>query len=339
MTGERPRPMFVSWTRYSRRSESVAAALGADAIFVESWKDAGVVLLPLRYLRQAFTTWRTLRRRRPEVIITMNPPIVLPLLAYLYAAVFRTRFAVDSHTGAFIGTWGRTLFLHRFLSRRAVCTIVTNAKLAAGVQEWGARAFVLPIEIPDFPVEGGAHGGERPTVCVINSFSDDEPLPEILAASERLQDCRFCITGKMPPDRRQALLSEKPVNVTYTDYLAQDDYIRLLNSADVIVVLVKFDDTLLQGAAEAVAVEKPLITSDWPVLRRYFSRGTLYVDNSSEDIVRAVKEALERRGVLSREMHELRGRLEQEWQQQCRALRHLVMETEESSGNAGDAEL
>ena len=75
------------------------------------------------------------------------------------------------------------------------------------------------------------------------------------------------------------------------------------------MVLVKNNHTMLCGAYEAVAMEKPLITSDWPVLRSYFNRGTLYVDNSPEGIERAVSEVLVRKTQLAFEMKELKRTL------------------------------
>jgi glycosyltransferase involved in cell wall biosynthesis len=316
---------FVSWAARVRRSEGLARALGAKAFYVEIWKGCALPLLPVRYLLQAVKTWRILRRERPDVVLTMNPPPFLPLVACLYSRLHGARFVIDSHTGALVGRrWARLLFLHRFLSRRAVTTLVTNEVLAAQVSAWGASAFILELDIPDFPPPEETGTGAACAVAVINSYSPDEPQEAIRAAAAEVPECTFYVTGKIPAGLRPSLESGKPSNVVYTDYLPDDRYLRLLRRARAIMVLVTADHTLLQGAAEAVALEKPLITSDWPVLRAYFRKGALYVDNRPESIARAVREAVRDGRALAGEMHALRQELKRSWTGRVGELAALI---------------
>jgi len=44
------------------------------------------------------------------------------------------------------------------------------------------------------------------------------------------------------------------------------------------------------GAHEALEFERPIITSDWPVLRQFFSKGTIHIDNSAASLVKAIEE-------------------------------------------------
>ena len=62
-----------------------------------------------------------------------------------------------------------------------------------------------------------------------------------------------------------------------TGFLDYNIYLDLLQKVDVIMDLTTDDKTMLSGAFEAVALEQPLITSDWIPLRRYFNKGTIYV--------------------------------------------------------------
>ena len=77
---------------------------------------------------------------------------------------------------------------------------------------------------------------------------------------------------------------------------------------------------MLCGAYESVALEKPLITSDWAVLKKYFSKGTLYVDNSPESIMKAVKEMEARQNELRKEMKELKKQLIPQWEKKFKEL-------------------
>jgi glycosyltransferase involved in cell wall biosynthesis len=282
-------------------------------------KGAGVLLLPLRYLLQALETTAILWREKPKLIIATNPPIVLPVLAYVAAKFLRAAFVIDSHTGAFYGKWERYLFVHRFLSRRALATIVTNESLRARVEPWGANVLILEDRVPDLEPGKANAGNKSFTVGVICSFADDEPIDEIIAAARLLPDFSFNLTGRVPPTLKRRLDSLPP-NVVLTGYLPRSDYIALLHRADALMVLVKQDFTLLCGAYEAVAVGKPLITSDWPVLRNYFSSGTVYVDNSPEGIRDGVQRVAQCKEQLSGEMQQLRHSLELNWSKRFEML-------------------
>jgi glycosyltransferase involved in cell wall biosynthesis len=286
-------------------------------------KGAPAFLLPLRYLLQALETLQILRRERPKLIIATNPPIVLPLFIYLAARFLRAAFVIDSHTGAFDGKWERYLFLHRFLSRRALATIVTNEALRARVEPWGAKVLILEDRIPDVSPTEASAANPNFTVGVISSFAPDEPIDEVIAAARLLPEFSFFITGRVPP-RLARRLGRPPQNVILTGYLPRSEYVALLHRADALMALVNRDLTLLCGAYEAVAVGKPLITSNWPVLRNYFSSGTLYVDNTPESIRDGVQRAAQCNDQLSREMQQLKHSLDRNWTERFEVLHSRV---------------
>jgi glycosyltransferase involved in cell wall biosynthesis len=310
----------ITWARTVPRSRGIARALAAQDFYIEYLKRAPRFLLPLRYLLQTIKTVAVLLRARPRLIIATNPPILVPLIAYAVSRFTRARFIIDSHTGAFTGRWGRLISLHRFLSRRALATLVTNEGLRTQVASWGAAGLVLEDRLPELPVQARAQRNDHFSVAVINSFSDDEPLDAILAAASGLADCRFFITGRAPRGFARRL-EQAPPNVTFTGFLPYADYVALLNRVDTVMVLVTTDLTLLCGAYEAVSVEKPLITSDWPVLKNYFCRGALYVDNSPEAIREAVKRSASCGAQLRSEMRELKSALERQWSERFDAVR------------------
>jgi glycosyltransferase involved in cell wall biosynthesis len=318
MNRTRNNGVFISWMNAVPRSKGIAEAIGIRDFYIERLKGAPMFLLPLRYLLQALETRRIIWRERPQLIIAMNPPIVLPLLVYLAARLLKAKFVIDSHTGAFDGRWRRYLLLHKFLSRRALATIVTNAPLRALVERWGATALILEDRVPDLPLTETIGTNNTFTVGVISSFAPDEPVDAVIAAARNVSDVRFLITGRVP--RRLARNVGSPGNVSFTGYLPRTEYVALLHRVDVLMVLVKRDLTLLCGAYEAVAVGKPLITSDWPVLRKYFRLGTLYVDNTPEGIQEAVKKAAQCQAQLRAEMRQLKNSLDRHWNRRFQAF-------------------
>jgi glycosyltransferase involved in cell wall biosynthesis len=70
--------------------------------------------------------------------------------------------------------------------------------------------------------------------------------------------------------------------------------------------LTTHDHTMQRGAYEAMALGKPLVTSDWGILRDTFSRGTIHIDNSPGAIVAGVTRVTRERGDLAASMQCLR---------------------------------
>ncbi len=60
-----------------------------------------------------------------------------------------------------------------------------------------------------------------------------------------------------------------------------------------------------RGAYEAMAVGKPLVTSDWPILRSNFNKGTVHANNNAGDIAIAIEKAISESASLTREMRTL----------------------------------
>ena len=86
-----------------------------------------------------------------------------------------------------------------------------------------------------------------------------------------------------------------------------------LDALDAIIDLTVDQTRLLAGAYEAVAFEKPLITSYNAPLRRYFNKGTIHVNNSASEIKDAIRLAREKKIQLQGEMHELKLERQEEW--------------------------
>ena len=104
-------------------------------------------------------------------------------------------------------------------------------------------------------------------ITIVASFAPDEPIDEILDASRQMPEIEFYITG--PNNMTRLPTGRIPSNVTLTGMKDTSSYVSLLKEMDCLMVLTKRDKTLLAGAMEAMALEKPLITSKWPPLLRY----------------------------------------------------------------------
>ncbi len=115
-----------------------------------------------------------------------------------------------------------------------------------------------------------------------------------------------------------------PPNLHPTGFLSEQRYEELLRDADVVIDLTRMENCLVCGAYEAVAVERPLVTSDTRALRTYFNRGTVYTAHTAQSLATAIGYALRERLRLAAEMKVLKLELAREWASQGDGLRRLV---------------
>ena len=283
--------IFVVWGTPDQgpRSRVLARKLGIDAFFVQTAFPRGALYAPLKYLVQATKTAVLLARERPQVIFVQSPPLFAVLVTYVFCALRNAVFLVDAHSAALLGPWWSMPphWLKRRLSQAAVATLVTNDQLGHRVEDIGGRAIVLSDIPTTFDVAGAYPLPPGFSVAVINTSSIDEPLSETLQAAVGLPGVNFLVTGRL--DRRtSALVSDAPPNVHFTGFLADADYYALLNSVQAVLCLTTRNHTMQRGASEALWLGTPIITSDWPLLRDYFDRGTVHVDNSVDGIRQGV---------------------------------------------------
>jgi glycosyltransferase involved in cell wall biosynthesis len=179
--------------------------------------------------------------------------------------------------------------MYIFLARRALTNIIHNEPLRNKIAKWNVPTLTLG-NIPyylatdkDFPFKHGFN------VAVVNTYSDDEPLDEVLMAAKRMPDVNFYITGNLDL-APESLRSAVPQNVILTGFIPHAEYVALLKGCDIAVVLTKMDFTMQNGAYEAMELERPIITSDWPVLRNTFSRGALHIPNDATSLIKAVEQ-------------------------------------------------
>ncbi len=243
-----------------------------------------------KYLSQSVRTLRLLFATRPRVVFVMTPPVIACVPVWLYAALTRAAYVIDAHTGAFVDErWRPLLFLHRFFSRRALTTIVTNGHLADIVRGWSADVTIVsdvPIHFAE-PASMAVNG--RFTMTLVNTFTKDEPIEAFLRAAGRLPDVHFFVTGRLE-DADPALLRAKPLNVTFTGFLSDSEYAGRLLASDAVICLTTADHTMQRGAYEAIYLGKPVVTSRFAILRQAFPRGAVHVDGTPEDIGRGISE-------------------------------------------------
>ena len=105
-----------------------------------------------------------------------------------------------------------------------------------------------------------------------------------------------------------------PSNIELAGQLSADAFAHLLADTDAVLALTTAEQTMQRAGYEAVAYEKPLVTSDTVALRRYFTQGAVFVDPTDPNSLSAgVAMALQHRLELSKQMATLRRERSSDW--------------------------
>jgi glycosyltransferase involved in cell wall biosynthesis len=343
------RVVFIVWAPYSPRSKNLSERLDAH-LYLISYKFKRKIYSIIKYPLLFVKTLYILKREKPEIILCQSPPIFCALAAMVYQYLTgkkNSAVLIDAHTQSFDKPWSYFKALNRLALRRASMVIVTNVELQSKVLlNYGINSIVLEDRIPDFDMSPSAGYQKTNTkekddddnnlffkVVVISSFAADEPLENVLDSAEDLTDVKFFITGDKSKADKQ-FLKRKLNNVVFTGFLEHDAYISLLQNVDTIMVLTKRDRTMLAGAYETLALEKPLITSNWVPLKQYFNKGAIHVDNSSDEIKQAIKTVQRKKEALAKDMHQLKIEKINEWEDKFNDFKkHLILTKNMTSKN------
>ena len=269
--------VFLSWAVRNGRTVDLARALAIPAVFLGRSQPRNVLI---RYTLQATATVRFLTRERPQVVTLMLPPTPLLLIVKAYALIYRCAIIADLHTGYFNDPkWAWALPIsNRLLRKHAV--VVTNQHLADAVDPATREIVVLDDPIRDLrrasDVSRSASTGSLPEFSVVCplGYANDEPVNAILDAARKVDNVTWYFTGSPPPE----VVAAAPPSVVFTGYLSDEAFGDLLASASCVLALTTRDFTMQRAGYEALMHGRPVITSDFQVLRAFFREAAIYTE-------------------------------------------------------------
>src|SRR5262249_34445048 len=174
------------------------------------------------------------------------------------------------------------------------------AATSVGMSAFGSARPKRPL------LKGGCN------MTLVATFTRDEPIEVFLQAAARLPDVAFHVTGNYRrADAR--VMAMKPDNVTFTGFLPDPAYVGLLLQSDAVISLTTLDHTMQRAAYEAVYLGRPVVTSNFDLLRRHFCKGTVHVDNTVDDLVRGLQRMRSNSAQYRTEILELRRERLEDW--------------------------
>jgi glycosyltransferase involved in cell wall biosynthesis len=322
--------IFISWAPYCSRSDNIAREFNGKSYMVYyDYLGSNYVTILLKYLLQMIKSLQILFRERPDTVFVMSPPVIACLPAFLYCKIFRKSFIIDAHTAAFLHKrWKNRNRLNSFFTKRALRTCVTNEFLADIVKKWGGEYIILtdvPIKFPNYKRAREHPNKLRKVITLVNTFAEDEPLEDFISAAEKFDDINFFITGKITDSVKHYVKGFRE-NIRFTGFLSDYDYGHLLYSSDLVCVFTKRNHTMLRGAYEAIYLGKPVVMSDWDVLKKNFPFGTVFVSNTVKGIADGINEALASHDKLSQDAQTLRSKKIEIWEQRKGHIMKLIVE-------------
>ena len=312
------RVLVCAWDRFQPRTSALGPALGGEAQHIHGdWPGEHPMLLPLRYLADAVRMWRRLRQWRPDVLLVVTPPVIAPLVAWLWSAIHGTRVVIDCHTSTLHERkWRWSTPIHRRLFQGCKAVLVHTEADRALLQAWGLDPLLLPDDLPS--AEEAAlvsTDGDRRRVLVAGSFAWDEPVDATLAAARLMPTVEFRLTGD-PGRLDPSIRGGAPANAVFTGYLPYPKFLGELLVADAVAVFTTDRDIMNRAAFETIGLERPLVLSDLPQLRGRFEGAAVFCANEPRAMADAIGRAL-------RNPDELTSRV--------RAFRHHLIAQRESA--------
>lgn len=335
--------LVVAWAQHSARSKKIAYSLNAK-FFIKGYSSKAKILSIIKYIKLSINTLDLLIKEKPDLVICQLPPLFLPYVIILYKYLtFSTKpkIILDLHTAALCKPWSYFGFLNNYLYKKSLQIIVTNKQLLADIgDDYKDKVLILedaifnPLETKE---ENNINLSSSLThihhnkdskffkVGIICSFAEDEPISEIIAATRLVPGVKFFISGdyKRITDKYNLHKGSIPQNLCFTGFLEYSDYIDLMSSMDAIMVLTKRNKTLLSGCYETIMLEKPLITSNFEVLQKSFNKGTVFVDNSVQQMKNAIIQVQSNYNKLKEEIKYLKKEKDEEWNMNISFLKSL----------------
>lgn len=310
----------------------MAPYLGVEYFyFHHSWEVRSKVFKALSYIPKTINTLKCLFRNKPSLVLVQFPPTPALYAVAFYAWLSGSKYVSDCHMGVTNARWLAWPLARKLLSGGGV--IVHNEHLVKQVEaDLQVKSFVLrdgiaekqSSENEDNSLLENLELTPKNYVIFPCSFSEDEPIQEVINAAQSLPEIRFVMTWhveKLAKHLRDTL----PPNVILTGFLTTEDFNCLFANAGVALVLTKHENVQLSGMQEAMAFEIPAVVSDLRTTRFLYREFPVYVDNAAASIAQGVEFALQHRADLKQQMHQLCIESEKEFFAQVADLK-LVFE-------------
>jgi len=313
--------IWLTWEN-QMRNKSMASAFGIP-LHVIDYKGKRLI----RYIVCMKRTLMILLYERPKVVFAQNPSIVLNYFLLLLRPIFRYSFISDAHFGGIEAYNGSRLFQMALdlNNRCADAVIVTNNDHALHVKRLGGKAFVCEDPLPDISRYAKPSHEEEKIVFFVCSYDIDEPYTVAFDAAKNLMSdgFGFYVSGNY---RKADIHPEDYPHIHFIGYVSESEFYAYLYKSQVVLDLTTKENCLVCGAYEAMAAERPLVTSNSEVLKRYFHKGTVFTEHNVQSIARSIRYAYDHRQELRDYINEWKSQAIIDNNEKIRSIIHFLQQ-------------
>lgn len=304
--------IWVTWET-QRRNRELAHAFGA---ILKQFDNSQLPRLR-RYFLSMKHTYHALSFR-PEVVFAQCPSLLLCLMLAICKYWCRYTLVIDAHNAImrYLYESGPLVsYVTRYILSRTDYIIVSNDALFPFLPCKESKKLALPDKLPhiestrEFPK---SFSREHSNIVCISSFAADEPIYEFVQAAQKITDARFFITGKKAKAAPHVLSYASP-EIIFTDYLSEKEFDGYISHADITVDLTLYDNLLVCGAYETLAVGVPGVLSDTQIQRQVFKRGYVFTRCDTDSLESSLRVAIKNKDVLRTEILGFKDEFVEEW--------------------------
>jgi glycosyltransferase involved in cell wall biosynthesis len=316
--------VFVVWADHARRSIELSKRIGCRLIHLKK-RGQNKVITTFYYIKFFFQTIFLINKEKPKTIIIEHTQPILGIAILLYTKLSRSDYILDTHTAPFL-LKNNLSFWQKMIFNNCKLIIVHNEQLESKFKNDFKfnNIFTLEDPIPIITNNYVNKVNKKIIVTIINTYSQDEPLDNLIKCAQNMPDIKFYITGDVKKDKKH-LSWNKYTNIQFVGFICDEDYFDLLNKSDLIVVLTTQDYTLLCGGYEGLSLQKPMILSDKQPIKKYYTKGVLFTNNSPSDIQIKILEAIRKMKELQLQIENLKKEKEFEWNNKYSELKKWLL--------------
>lgn len=316
--------IFISWTNFSRHSDLLAQASGAEIFYIDNLIHSRRVLWHLffwlDYLSKCIRTSLVLWNTKPKFVFVQNPPSIASLPIIFFRKIYHYKVIIDSHNGAFEKKWSEIPF-HKWALRQADLVTIHNSQLYNRLSNdfnfRGVKFMILNSKLTDFS-RTKKETQKQPYFLVVSTFSPDEPIETLLEGIREFckrsnSKLKFRLTGNYK--KKYFLFSEFSAidNIEFLGYIDEELYnYQLVNSFGIISLSTR-DDVQQFAISEAVGAEIPFISNNNATNRDLFDNKMVLTELTPSAISSSIDNFIKNREELITNIKEIKETLANKW--------------------------
>ena len=276
-------------------------------------------------IKSIYSEFQALKKLNPTHIIYEHAGDFVPTVTILVLKFLKNiELIVDCHTCVYVDV--KSSLLKKTINKLVIDfskILIAHNDETLSISKLHNNMVSLESKVPS--IISSKHNIEmdknKINVVFITRFNSDEPILEMINSTKYFgEEFQFYMTGNYNKMFNNSEII-KYKNIKFTGFVADQIYNEIIYNSDIHVVLTIRDFTLLYGGRESISLEKPLVISDNKTCKKYFDKGSIFVNNTGKNIAKGIKMAYENKTILKEQMKSLKIEKNKIWDSKIKDLK------------------